>query len=247
MGQVTIRGIVTRYANYQDNDRIISIITAEHGRIDAKARGCRRPKSPLLPATQTFVYAEFELFEGKDHAVVNRADVLESFYPIREDINRLAYGQAMLSLANEAFQPKESGYGLFLLVYHALTYLAYSESDAQDLFLAFLLKYLDATGYCPAITVCGVCGRDIRQDAHIYHAVKGGGAVCAACARGYAEISKLALEVMRRILIMDVADIKKVKLTDSLRRELEIFLFEQVNEHFEYGARCLQTLDKFRI
>ena len=38
-------GIVTRYVNYKESDRILSIFTIDRGRLDAKARGCRKPRS----------------------------------------------------------------------------------------------------------------------------------------------------------------------------------------------------------
>ena len=66
MALVCATGIVTRYVNYSENDRIISIFTIEQGRIDAKARGCRKPTSPLLPVAQPFVFGEFELYQGKE-------------------------------------------------------------------------------------------------------------------------------------------------------------------------------------
>ena len=79
-----VTGIVTRYVDYKENDRILSIFTLERGRIDANARGCRRPKSPLLPAAQPFVYGEFELFVSKDRAAVNQVNIQEPFFPLRE-------------------------------------------------------------------------------------------------------------------------------------------------------------------
>lgn len=47
MALITVNGIVTRYANYRDNDRILTLFTRERGLISAAARGCRRPKSQL--------------------------------------------------------------------------------------------------------------------------------------------------------------------------------------------------------
>ena len=107
MAVVCVTGIVTRYVNYRESDRILSIFTIEQGRVDAKARGCRRPTSPLLPAAQPFVYGEFELFQGKDKYTVNQCSIQESFFPIREDIARFAVGSAMLQLAHEATQERE--------------------------------------------------------------------------------------------------------------------------------------------
>ena len=59
-------GIVTRYANYRESDRILSIFTIERGRIDVKARGCRKPQSPLVNVCQPFVFGQFEIFTGKE-------------------------------------------------------------------------------------------------------------------------------------------------------------------------------------
>lgn len=48
MALITVNGIVTRYANYRDNDRILTLFTRERGLISAAARGCRRPKMPAF-------------------------------------------------------------------------------------------------------------------------------------------------------------------------------------------------------
>ena len=41
MSSKKVSGIVTRYANYRDNDRMVNIMT-DNGIIGAAARGCRR-------------------------------------------------------------------------------------------------------------------------------------------------------------------------------------------------------------
>ena len=93
----SVTGIVTRYVDYKENDRIITIFSREQGRVDARARGCRKAKSPLLPGCQPFVFGEFQLFLHKeDKAVVNQCEVKENFYHIREDVERLSAGVGML-------------------------------------------------------------------------------------------------------------------------------------------------------
>lgn len=239
MPVICTSGIVTRYTNYRENDRILSIFTIDRGRIDAKARGCRRPASPLLPIAQPFVYGEFELFASKDKYTVNQATVTESFFPIREDILRYAVASSMLQLVHEAAQEGEPNAPLFSLLYYSLSYLAYGEVDPHDLMLCFLARYLNAIGYCPAITVCGQCGRDIRGDAHVYYAHKAGGAVCAACSIGAKEVSKLSLEAIRRMLLLEDDQMQRVKLNENLREELMYMLPAQVEASLEYGSRAL--------
>ena len=48
MADLTLRGMVIRTVDYRDNDRILTLFTAEQGRVDAKARNCRKATSPLL-------------------------------------------------------------------------------------------------------------------------------------------------------------------------------------------------------
>lgn len=247
MPVVVLNGIVTRYSDYRDYDRILSIFTVEHGRIDAKARGCKRPTSALLAASQPFVYAEFELYQSGEKYTVNQAEVRESFFPIREDIERFSYGSAMLRLSQEAVQPEQPNDALFSLMYYALSYLAYGESDPQDLFICFLLRFLNIAGYCPSIVSCAGCGRDIRQDARIAFSARQGGAVCAACGGGSRAITKLSLELMRRMLILSDEGMDRVVLKENSRRELLTALTEYAECVLEYGARALhfvrQTID----
>lgn len=245
MPVICTTGIVTRYVNYRESDRILSIFTIEHGRIDAKARGCRRPASPLLPAAQPFVYGEFELFAGRDKYTVNQCAIAESFFPIREDIDRFAFGSAMLQLAHEAVQEREPNRPLFSLLYHALSFLAYGQQDPIDLLLCYLLRYLNAIGYCPSITACARCGRDLRADAHVYASAQAGGAVCVACASGAPEIGKTALEAMRRMLLLPDTELGRVRLTEGLRAELKPFLTGLASRSLDYAARTLAFLETF--
>ena len=234
-------GIVTKYVNYRENDRIISIFTADRGRIDAKARGCRRQNSALLPACQPFVYGQFELFEGKERLTVNQCEIKETFFPLREEYGRFAAASAALQLTHEAAQENERNERLFSLIYYTLSYLAYAPNDPNDLMLCFLVKYLDVTGWRPSITACARCGRDVRADAELYFSARDGGVVCAACAAGAGQIGKLALEAMRRMLLLSDADMQKVALTPALRGELTNALTTYITERIDGGERAMKA------
>lgn len=235
-------GIVTRYVNYRESDRILSIFTVEHGRLDAKARGCRKPQSPLVNVCQPFVFGQFEIYTGRDRASVNACEVKETFYPIREDYERFSVGSVMLRLAHDAVQEGEPNEALFSLLYHALSFLAYGESAPKDLFCCFLVRYLNDIGYRPAVTTCAQCGRDLRSDAVVRFSPRGG-AVCAACAGQDEKISKTALEGMRRMLVMEDAEMDRVRLSESIRTEILSHLLNYTRISLEYGERALSILN----
>ena len=55
MPAIATPGIVLRFANYRDHDRMLTLLSPRLGRVDLLSRGCRRPKSPLMPASEWFV------------------------------------------------------------------------------------------------------------------------------------------------------------------------------------------------
>lgn len=236
---ICVEGIVTRYTNYRENDRIISLFTIEHGRMDAKARGCRRPTSPLLTACQPFVFGQFELFVGKEKATVNACEVKETFYPLREDYERFSAASLALRLCQNAAMENQPNEKLFSLVYHTLSYLAYGKATAYDLLCCFLVRYLNAVGYRPAVTACTQCGRDLRGDAIIRFSPHGG-AICNACSQFDPPIGKTALEGMRRMLLLQDDEMDRVTLSDAIRGEILRHLDRYFSDVLDYDESILR-------
>ena len=239
-----IRAIVTGYADYRDNDRMLTLFSAERGRIDCKARNCRKPTAPLLSCTQPFVFGEFELFFNNDRATVNGCEVRETFYPLREDVDRFMCASAATQLCNAVIEHESEDRQLFSLLYHILSFLAYTESDPRDLLITFMLHYLDHAGYRPSLTRCAICRRDVRQDAVLYYSTDAGGVVCAACPHGGRAVSKIALEAMRRILLLSHEELTRVVLKDELKRELYAILRNSCAKMLGEGDRAVALLDQ---
>lgn len=244
MPTVCLNGIVTAYTDYRDNDRILTLFTSERGRMDCKARNCRKPTAPLLVCAQPFVYGEFEVYLSKDRATVNGCDVRETFYPLREDVDRFFTASCLTQLCNAAIEPESPNEPLFSLLYHTLSFLAYGESHPGDLLCAFLVRYLERIGYRPALTHCAGCLRDIRADEILFFSAQTGGAVCAACLHGGHRISKLALEAMRRILNLSDDELHKVVLKPETRAEILKACFFVCEEVLGRNDRAVLALDR---
>lgn len=230
MGTLKVFGLVCRYANYRDNDRMLTLFTREQGRLDVASRGCRRQGSPLLAASQPFVYAQFVLYQSKDRLSVNTADVLESFYPLRDDYDRFRAGLSVLALTVDGAREADPDPALFSTLYHTLSYLCYTDSDPCDLYFAFLLKYLDRHGYRPMLTRCAKCSQDLRNMQKLTFLASAGGAVCPDCGAGQA-VSRVTLEAMRRMLQLEDEKLQKIRLPYKVRLEL--------NDILPAYARCV--------
>ncbi|MDO5110702.1 MAG: DNA repair protein RecO [Clostridia bacterium] len=235
-------GIVLRYANYKESDRILTIFTREQGLISASARGCRRPKSPLLGASEPFVYGEFALFERNGGKyTVDACDVRESFYPIREDVSRFAGGMSML-LLTEKSGATENGEALFSLLYYALSFLSYGKAEPADITICFFVRALHQLGLRPALTECACCGKDLRARRQLRFAPQLGGAVCGECVEAGTPIQALSLEAMRRMLLLRDEDMDKVRLPAAVRAELKGAMRAYASYILEYDFKSFDQI-----
>ena len=106
MPSETLQGIVLRVANYRDRDRMLTLLTPDKGRVDVLSRGCRRPKSSLMSASESFVQGEFVAFRNQDRYTLTSCSVGETFYPLRLDAYRITCGAYMLQIAQAAAHPR---------------------------------------------------------------------------------------------------------------------------------------------
>lgn len=183
MPAITTRGIVLRFANYRDHDRMLTLLSPRLGRLDLLSRGCRRPRSPLMPASELFVSGEFVAFEKGERAVLTSCAIEDTFYPLRLDPYRLTCASYMASLCASAAQPAQAAEELYALLLKGLYYLAYDgETDPLGLTTAFLLLFADATGYRPRLSRCAQCRKPLDLSGGGRLDIAAGGLCCDRCA-----------------------------------------------------------------
>jgi len=187
--------IVLRRADWRDYDRMATLLTPD-GRIDAVARGCRRPKSPLLAAAEPFTAGEYALFESKGRYTIEQFRATDTFYPLRLDYDRLMHGAYWLRLAEMQAMPEQDSTELFHLLLRALAHLAYTELEPEMLTMAFELHYMRILGVSPRMDECVRCGKAVEGAA--WFDAQGGGVVCETCKRALPEISNGARRIMLR-------------------------------------------------
>ena len=244
MAAESVNGIVISYTDYRDNDRMLTLFTVERGRIDCKARNCRKPTAPLLACAQPFVFGEYTIFFSKDRGTVDSCEIKESFYALREDPDRFLIASCVTRLCLSAAEPETPNEPLFSLLYHTLSYLAYSDADPKDLLCGFLIHFLDRIGYRPALTHCAVCHRDVRSDPVLFFSPEAGGTVCAACPHGGKPINRLALEAMRRMLLLGDGELSKIRMPKELQKDVLTLLYTDLEEKFSENDRAVHILSQ---
>ncbi len=174
MIQTDNTAIVLRYANYRENDRMLTLLSPTRGLVEAAARGCRRPKSHLLSASEIFSLGDYELFEKGGRCTVTGFTPIESFYPLRTDYDKLTAGVWLLALCEAAAQPGEPAQALFMLLLHTLSRLTFSDQPRRGLLTGFLMHYAVIGGFRPRLRHCVRCGREIGEEDACFDIREGG-------------------------------------------------------------------------
>ncbi|MDO4567615.1 MAG: DNA repair protein RecO [Clostridia bacterium] len=240
-----LSGIVLRYADYRDNDRILTVFTREKGKLSIASRGCKRQNSPLQSASQLFAYSEMVAYSGRGKYSLNSADLCEAFYPLREDIVKFECASFMLALSDFITGEEEPSEALFTLLYHCLSYTAYSDMDPMDVSLCLAVRALTVSGYSPKLTSCVRCGAKLNDRRRVRFAPQLGGSVCNDCSGEHMEVSALTLEAMRRMSLLEDKQLRNVRLPSEVRRELTavvkayyLCIYDGVERCFDILARA---------
>jgi DNA repair protein RecO (recombination protein O) len=186
-----------------EDDRILSLLSRDHGVLAAFANGANRVRTKLSASTELLCYSQFVLFSHKGRYVVDAADSKRIFFGIRGNLEKLSLASYLAELAKElAPQKQEAPQELSLL----LNCLSFIEEDKRDLSLLkaiFELRLLTLAGYMPNLVACRGCAA--YEKAEMLFLPLGGELVCGDCAtqdekRQGAAIAPGVLAAMRHII-----------------------------------------------
>ena len=148
--------LLLRSADYGENDRIVTLLTAERGKISATMKGVKKAGAKLNFASQPFCFAEYVLAEKGGRYTVTGASLHDGFFALREDISALYGASCVLQACDLLLYEGMTGGELLVLAVRALGELA--SGQGANALLKFLLGALGLAGYPIEAGSCPVCG-----------------------------------------------------------------------------------------
>lgn len=174
-----VKGLVLRTTDISDSDRMLTIYTEEMGIVSAHAKGARSLKSRKMPASMQFCYASFVLYERQERISVREANLIESFFSLRDSIEGLAlagYVTEVLSEVGTADPEPE----LLRLALNSLYAISQGRHSLTKIKAAFEIRVATVLGFMPDITSCSLCD---SREGDFYFDIMAGAAMCRECYR----------------------------------------------------------------
>jgi DNA repair protein RecO (recombination protein O) len=234
--------IILRTQKLGEADRIITLLTREHGRVRGVAKGVRRTMSKFGARLEPGSHVDIQLHKGRTFDTITQVEAINNYgEALTEDYQRWTIASAILETA-ERFTSQEYEPALqeFQLVVGGMKALAESRYDASLILDAFLLSSLAIGGYAPSTTNCSRCE---KPGPHRYFSLVGGGSVCAECRpSACATPAPETLELLGALLSGDweVAQASEAR----NRREASGLVIAYLQWHLERGLRSLPIVER---
>ena len=174
------RAVVLRQHKLGEADRIVTLLTREHGVVRAVAKGVRRTRSKFGARLEPFAHIDVQLHPGRNLDIVTQVQSIDAFATdIVNDYGRYTCACAVLEtaerLAGEEHAPVPE---LHSLTVAALRAVAAGRRPRELVLDSYLLRAMGIAGWAPALSECARCA---APGPHRAFHIGAGGSVCVHC------------------------------------------------------------------
>lgn len=235
MQLITVKGIVVRSVDYAERDRILTLYTDELGLITATANGSRSLRSRSLVATELFCYSQYVLSYNKDRYSVKEVDLIESFFDLRTDIEKLSLAGYVGEVVAHVGTENMPDVPLLRLTLNTLYAIAKEKAPRALIKGAFEMRAASVLGFSPELAVCSSCGEEGRG---VVLDVMNGSVLCERCRREAEDTAEVYDPVHPTI---------RVLLTDSARTALFYVVRSPIEKLLSFKLEDPEDLDSFAV
>ena len=193
--------IVLRTHKLGEADRIVTMLSRQHGQIRAVAKGVRRTASKFGSRLEPFMAVDIQLFEGRTLDTVSQVETIGAYgREIMADYASYTAAHAMVEVA-ERLTADVGSTQQYLLLMGALRSLSRAEHDPGLTLDSYLLRALALSGWAPNFDNCVSCG---KPGPHSGFVMQTGGVVCSDCRPpGAATLDEESVQLLGALLSGD--------------------------------------------
>ncbi len=238
--------IVLRQRRLGDADKICVLFTPQRGRIEAVAKGVRRPKSKLAGHLEPLTRSSLLIASGRSLDIITQAETIDAFAPLHDDIDRLSRGLYVAELVDRFTDTAPDVGELYRLLGGALERL--NESRGLDLIVRwFEMRLLVDQGVQPRLDRCVHCDSELTAEGNAFAPLLGG-VLCPACRVGLPgrPLSATAFKLLRFLQTAPYGEVARVRIDEALGREVEGHLRDLVQTSLDQEIKSAGFVEAVR-
>lgn len=237
-------GIVLKEIPAGDADKILFILSSKAGKIKVYARGARRPRNRFSLSSQFLCYAEYVLTYGKEMYTLSSAEVKESFYETRTDLELLTYSAHMSDILQDVVMENQPAGKTLQLFLNSIFMMSKKQKNKALITKIFELRLLKILGYASCMRDCSVC-HTMRQE-HFF-SFSNCGIMCSECKNRDPHATKISEGTLQAIGHITCSPLEKLfgfDVSATVLQELEYVVSRFLQDRLERKYTKLNFLDK---
>lgn len=236
--QFTTNALIIREQQIGERDRLVTMLSAEHGIIKAYATGAKTIKSKKGAGTSLLAYSSITLSQKNDTYRITEAAPIEIFFSVGEDIEALSLAQYFCELCDRYTPRGENCNDILRLVLNSLYYLSKKKMNIHLLKGVFEMRLMSLVGYMPDLVACKTCVK--YEDDIMYFDTFEGVLYCPNCikySKDFAVINRTLLTALRHIVYVDLNRLFAFSIPDeaavALSKITERYLLNKTEHTFQ--------------
>jgi DNA repair protein RecO (recombination protein O) len=242
-----VEAIVIRRRDWGEADRLLTLYTREQGKIQAVAKGARKPTSRKAGHIELFTRTHLLIARTRSIDIVTQAETVEAYRQLRESLEASTLAHYFAELLDRFTGEAESDAALFDLLSSGLTWLC----EADDLRLVaryYEIRLLELAGFRPELHRCASCETRL-EPVNSYFSPAEGGVLCPTCGhdrRAAFSLSLTAFKVLRYGQTRDWQQFRRLRLAPTLHTEVERALHHYLLFVLERNLKSVEFLRQLR-
>ncbi len=239
--------VIIQKTRLGEADRILTLYTPDLGKIQAVAKGVRRPRSKMAGHLELLTHSQVWFARGRNLDTVTGCQTINSFLSLKNDLWLTSCALYVTELVNQFTAEHVENRSLFELLLATMQQLV--EAGNKELVLRYFeMRLLDEAGYRPQLHRCLSCQQPLEPTTNHFSAASGG-MLCPACGSTQPFTYPLSLnaqKVLRLLQHSDYSAVNRLKLDTCLSAELERVLNGYLRYLLEREVKSAAWLDMLR-
>jgi DNA repair protein RecO (recombination protein O) len=239
--------IIIKKTKLGEADRILTLYTPYLGKIQAVAKGVRRPRSKLSGHLELLTHSIVSLARGRNLDTITGSQTINSFLPLKSDLWLTSCALYVIELINQFTADHVENQPLFQLVLETMEHLCQA-GDKELALRYFELQLLDKVGYRPQLQQCVSCHLPLEPTINSFCS-GAGGMLCPGCGPSQPlthPLSVNAQKVLRLFQNSDYDTASRLKVYQELTIELEEVTRVYLKYLLEREVKSVAWLDALR-
>lgn len=240
-------GLILKEQNIGEKDKLVTVLTRRNGLVRAFVRGAKSFKNRKNSATGMFCYSKLSLYKSKDSYIIDEAEPLETFFGLREDLEKISLAQYFSELAISLVQEEEPAEEYLRLILNSLHFLSKSTLPVEQVKAITELRMMCIAGFMPNLIACERCGE--YETNTMYFDVDDGLLYCENCISSTAlfQLDIGLVKALRHIAFSDFEKIYSFKMEDNALSDLSYITEKYLLSKLQKGFKTLDFYNSVKV